>query len=348
MEIVLKIDDKQILIKLQSNVIFFGKNTNYKNKLFSNLVDGLTGKKKNIMINDATYNYKDYNIITINEDNDFANEFKFTKSNALKQIIYNDVINKINEEKLINYTNEIFDTIDEKVNSLLDRKINKKSDNNISFRIEIPDINSIIDRFTNIYIDNILLNDSEISKSMKRKLLYQLYFLDIKNTEKNTIVIINNFDVYLNVNETINILNTINSLTNDNCHFILSSCNNVFEYLNYDLFNTYKITNNKIIPLNTIDIAIKNYIIKKEYNNNQSLDYDAFYDENEQLISNDEITDIKNKIISKYPHLVSKILNSDSIKVVLSKPKHITCEYIICENKNFQLLFSEISNFFVD
>ena len=96
MEIVLKIDDKQILIKLQSNVIFFGKNTNYKNKLFSNLVDGLTGKKKNIMINDATYNYKDYNIITINEDNDFANEFKFTKSNALKQIIYNDVINKIN------------------------------------------------------------------------------------------------------------------------------------------------------------------------------------------------------------------------------------------------------------
>ena len=149
------------------------------------------------MINDATYNYKDYNIITINEDNDFANEFKFTKSNALKQIIYNDVINKINEEKLINYTNEIFDTIDEKVNSLLDRKINKKSDNNISFQIEIPDINSIIDRFTNIYIDNILLNDSEISKSMKRKLLYQLYFLDIKNTEKNTIVIINNFDVYL-------------------------------------------------------------------------------------------------------------------------------------------------------
>ena len=174
MEIVLKIDDKQILIKLQSNVIFFGKNTNYKNKLFSNLVDGLTGKKKNIMINDATYNYKDYNIITINEDNDFANEFKFTKSNALKQIIYNDVINKINEEKLINYTNEIFDTIDEKVNSLLDRKINKKSDNNISFQIEIPDINSIIDKFTNIYIDNILLNDSEISKSMKRKLLYQL------------------------------------------------------------------------------------------------------------------------------------------------------------------------------
>ena len=33
---------------------------------------------------------------------------------------------------------------------------------------------------------------------MKRKLLYQLYFLDIKKLDdKPTIVIINNFDVYL-------------------------------------------------------------------------------------------------------------------------------------------------------
>ena len=56
----------------------------------------------------------------------FTNEFKFTKSNTLKQLIYNDVINKINEDKIIKYTNEIFDIIDEKVNNLLDRKINKK------------------------------------------------------------------------------------------------------------------------------------------------------------------------------------------------------------------------------
>ncbi len=80
-----------------------------------------------------------------------------------------------------------------------------------------------------------LLNDSSISKSMKRKLLYQLYFFRHKKLDdKPTIVIINNFDVYLNTNEIINLLNTIDNLSNDNCHFILSSCNNIFEYLNIE------------------------------------------------------------------------------------------------------------------
>ena len=62
---------------------------------------------------------------------------------------------------------------------------------------------------SNIYINDVLLNDSNISKSMKRKLLYQLYFYDIKKlNDKPTIVIINNFDVYLNTEEIINLLNT--------------------------------------------------------------------------------------------------------------------------------------------
>lgn len=229
MEIVIDIDNIPNILNLDKNIIFFGKNSNYKNKVINNIDDCLLGKSKNILINGNTYNSKDFNIISINEENDFTNEFKFTKSNTLKQLIYNDVINKINEDKIIKYTNEIFDIIDEKVNNLLDRKINKKSDNNISFQIEIPDVNSIIDKFTNIYIDDVLLNDSSISKSMKRKLLYQLYFLDIKKLDdKPTIVIINNFDVYLNTNEIINLLNTIDNLSNDNCHFILSSCNNIF------------------------------------------------------------------------------------------------------------------------
>ena len=198
MEIVVNIDNKENMIKLDKNVIFFGKNSNYKNKVINNLTNGLLGKTKNILIDGKNYNVKDFYIINIDEENDFSNEFKFTKSNTLKQLIYNDVISKINEEKLIKYTNEIFDVIDDKVNNLLDRKVNKKSDNNISFQIEIPDVNSIIDKFTNIYIDDVLLGDSEISKSMKRKLLYQLYFLDIKKlNDKPIIVIINNFDVYI-------------------------------------------------------------------------------------------------------------------------------------------------------
>ena len=349
MEIVVNIDNKENMIKLDKNVIFFGKNSNYKNKVSNNLTNGLLGKTKNILIDGKNYNVKDFYIINIDEENDFSNEFKFTKSNTLKQLIYNDVISKINEEKLIKYTNEIFDVIDDKVNNLLDRKVNKKSDNNISFQIEIPDVNSIIDKFTNIYIDDVLLGDSEISKSMKRKLLYQLYFLDIKKlNDKPIIVIINNFDVYLNSSEIINLLNTINNLSNDNCHFILSSCNNIFEYLDTGKYSIYKITD-KIIDFNVIEDAIKIYLLRNEFNKiNDNISFNDFYLENESLITYDEILNIRNKIINKYPTLISKILNSDSIKVVLSKPKNITCEYIICSDKNNQNLFLEISDKLID
>lgn len=348
LEIVINIDNKNNIIELDKNLIFFGRNSNYKNKVFNTLTDGLLGKNKNILVDGKSFNAKDYNIININEENDFTNEFKFTKNNALKQIIYNDVINKINEEKILKYTNKIFDIIDDKVNCLLDRKINKKSDNNISFQIEIPDVNSVIDKFTNIYIDDVLLSDSEISKSMKRKLLYQLYFLDIKNlSDKPTIVIINNFDVYLNSTEIINLLNIINNLSKNNCHFILSSCNNIFEYLDIENYNIYKVTD-KIINFNIIEEGIKVYLLRNEFDKNNGMSFDNFYLENESLISNDEILNIKTKIINKYPTLISKILNSDSIKVALNKPKNVTCEYIICDCKESQTLFLEISNKFID
>ena len=349
MELIINIDNKRKVIKLDQNAIFFGKNSSYKNKVINGITDGLLGKTKNILIDGNIYNIKDFNVININEENDFLSEFKFTKSNTLKQLIYNDVINKINEEKIIKYTNEMFDIIDDKVNNLLDRKVNKKSDNNISFQIEIPDVNSIIDKFTNIYIDDILLSDSEISKSMKRKLLYQLYFLDIKKlNDKPTIVIINNFDVYLNSSEIINLLNTISNLSNNNCHFILSSCNNIFEYLDIERYNIYKVTD-KIIDFNIIEEAIKVYLLRNEFDKiNDKISFNEFYLENESLITYDEILNVKNKIINKFPTLVSKILNSDSIKVVLNKPKNITCEYIICSDKNNQSLFLEISDKLID
>lgn len=346
MEITLKNNNNDYLITLERNTILFGQNSAFKTNFINNLLDGFNNKKKNILINGNKFEPKDYNVICIDEEKDFTNEFKFTKTNTLKQLIYKDIINKINGDKLISYTNEIFDVIDEKVNHLLDKKINKNNDNNISFEIEIPDINSIIDKFTNIYIDNILINSNEITKSTKRKLLYQLYFLDIKNnSDKTNIIIINNFDVYLNSNEVISLLNTINKLSNYNCHFILTSSTNIFEYISLDKFSVYKVTN-KLLSLNKINEAIKIYLLKKEYIDN--IDFDKYYLENEKLILEEDINRIKFKILNNYPHLISKILNSTNIKITLIKPKNITCEYIICENKNMQKLFWEICNQFID
>ena len=207
-----------------------------------------------------------------------------------------------------------------------------------------PDINSIIDKFTNIYIDDLLLDETEITKSMKRKLLYQLYFWEIElNKEKNNIIIIDNFDVYLSPNEIIEILTKINKLSNENCHFILTTSSNIFEYLDLNLFNIYKL-NNSLIPFKNIELAIKNYIIKREYNklNDKTINYENFYKENENLIKYEEIVNIKEEIINKYPVSIGKILNCSSIKFVPSKPKNITSEYI-CFSLSLKFLSVNIS-----
>ena len=349
MELIIKLDGSNYNLNFDKNIILFGKNNLYKNKFINELTNSLTKNKNNILIDGKVFNANDFNIININEETDFSNEFKFTKNNTLRQLIYDDVSKKINEKKIIEYTNEIFDIIDEKINNLLDKKINKKSDNNISFEIEIPNINSIIDKFTNIYIDDMLLTDNKISKSMKRKLLYQLYFLDIKKLSNNpTIVIINNFDVYLNSDEIIKVLNEINSLSNNNIHFILSSCNNIFEYISLKYYNIYKITN-RIISINEINKAIKKFLIKNEYKkNNITIEFDEYYNNNEYLISDEEISNIENFLFSIKPYTINKILNSDNIKLVLSKPNNINQDYIICENNKEKELFKEICLLFID
>ena len=346
-KVTFNVDDDINTIDLDKNIMLFGKNTSYKNKFVNTLINCLSGKNKSILIDGKKYESSDYNVVIINEENDFANQFKFSKTNTFKELIYHDIITKINEEKMISYTNEIFDVIDEKVNRLLDRKINKSSDNNLSFQIEIPSVTSIIDKYTNIYIDNILLNDNEVSKSMKRKLLYELYFLELKNCKnKINIIVIDNFDVYLNQDEVIHVLNEIEKLSANNCYFILSTCNNIFEYMNINNFNIYKITDN-LKNLDLIDEAIKCYLLKKEYNN-LKCDFSTFYKENEYLISKEEISDIKSKVLNDFPHKIGKILNSTSINIVNKRPKKISSEYIVCNNSDYSLLFSEICNKFID
>lgn len=347
MELILNYDNNTYNLNLERNIIIFGKNNVYKNKFFNELSTSLIKGKKNISIDGKSIDQDNFNIIDINEETDFCHEFKFTKNNALRQLIYNDVSERINGKRMINYANEIFDIIDQKINKLLEKNINKKNENNITFEIEIPDINSIIGRFTNIYIDDILLTDNTVSKSMKRLLLYRLYFLEIKkNSDKQTIVIINNFDAYLNADETIHILNEINSLSSDRCHFILNSCNNIFEYLNLRYYNVYKITN-ELISLDKIDTAIKTFLIKREYKNRNENFYE-FYNNNEHLICEDEIKNIKSNLFNYKPHIIGKILNSDSIKLYFSKPNNINQEFIILENTEEKILYEEICSKFID
>ena len=338
MEISFKSSICNYTLCINENAIIFGKNDLYKKKMLNKLEHALTKCNDFVRIDGQKFKKSEYEVIVISEDNDFESEFKFTKNNSLKQLIYADIVAKLNEEKIINYTNEIFDAIDEKINGLIDKKINKNNNSNLSLKIEIPDVNSIIDKFTNIYIDDVLLSESSIPKAKKRMLLYELYLYDIKKikNEKKVIVIIENFDVYLNNQETIAFLKKVSSVSDDNCHFILTSSNNILEFINTDKFNIYT-TFNQLISLKVLEVGIKNYLI-----NNQIVNEGNEFMDIESLISDDEINNIKQRIFNLRPDVISKMLNNDDIKFVLKKPKNIENTYILCSNLKELELFKEI------
>lgn len=338
MEISFKSSIHNYTLCINENAIIFGKNDLFKKKMLNEFEHALTKCNDFVRIDGQKFEKNEYEVIVISEDNDFESEFKFTKNNSLKQLIYADIVAKLNEEKIINYTNEIFDAIDEKINGLIDKKINKNNNSNLSLKIEIPDVNSIIDKFTNIYIDDVLLSESSIPKAKKRLLLYELYLYDIKKIKnsKNIIVIIENFDVYLNSQETIYFLKKVSSISDDNCHFILTSSNNILEFINVDKFTIYT-TFNKLISLTFLDIGIKNYLINSQITNEENEFMNV-----EALISNDEINNIKQRIFNLRPDVISKMLNNYDIKFVLKKPKNIECTYILCSNLKELELFKEI------
>ena len=83
MEITLKNNNNDYLITLERNTILFGQNSAFKTNFINNLLDGFNNKKKNILINGNKFEPKDYNVICIDEEKDFTNEFKFTKTNTV-------------------------------------------------------------------------------------------------------------------------------------------------------------------------------------------------------------------------------------------------------------------------
>lgn len=122
MELIIKHQEKLYNLNLEQNIIIFGENNSFKNSFINNIVGCFKGKNKSFLINGSKANFEEYDIHFIDEENDFEDEFKFTKNNTLKQLIYEEIMEKINGDKIIQYTNELFDVIDNKVNKLIDKK----------------------------------------------------------------------------------------------------------------------------------------------------------------------------------------------------------------------------------
>ena len=124
------------------NVLFInGSNKSGKTKLLKLLEKGAIGELDNFYINNNKVYKNDYQVLFIGDYNNFATDFKLTKANTFKKLIYYDIIEKINTENILNKTNEIFNIIDDRINETISKNELTK---NLKFNINIDSVDKII------------------------------------------------------------------------------------------------------------------------------------------------------------------------------------------------------------
>ena len=349
MDIVYKVDGNNQFIKNDGIVYFFGSNQSGKSYLLSLLREGFKGKNKDFTVNNLLIEKNNYNVIYLDDITDFNEEFKFTKNNIFRELIYNSVLNNVNEKKLLKDVNELFDKIDTKVNQFLDININKKQEEKVYFDIEITDVNDIIDKFTNIYIDNYLLKESNIPRSTKRKLIYNLLLFELNKAKSvENIVIIDNFDLYLDFENTKKIINKLNEyrIKNPNTYFFLSSSNNLYELIN-NKSSIYHINNKHVFHIDKIEKVVEHAILKKSYYEycelGNTITFEEYEFNNAQLLKNDVDKKIK-EIFNICQNEIGKIYISNTIKLISNLNKKYNDVVIYCKDRFYQYFYEEIYN----
>lgn len=317
------------------NVLFInGSNKSGKTKLLKLLEKGAIGELENFYINNNKVYKNDYQVLFIGDYNNFATDFKLTKANTFKKLIYDDIIEKMNIENILNKTNEIFNIIDDKINETISKN---ELTNNLKFNINIDSVDKIIEKFTNIYIDDYLLDDKITPRSSLRKLLINLTLYQIEKLDSdNIIVFIDDIDNSFDELELFNLIKTLE--TNNKAKFIVSSSRNIYPYVK-NKKDIYKINNQKTKNIVNIESCIKQSIITNEYKEqNIKDDFNTFFEENEYLINDEDINYFNKKILPSLNYQIGLIYCNDELEIKLIDDEE---NNIIKVKNNLEKIFLE-------
>lgn len=330
-------NQKQSTLNFKRNCIIFGANGNGKSLLLKNLENGINGKCKNTFLIDSLKVKKnDCSTIFFDEETDFNTEFKFTNTNTFRNAIYSSIEHTINSESILKELNSVLDKIDIETNKYINNNIHDFFKENIKFDINITNLDQIINKFTDIYVDG-LASNNQISKSKKRLLIYQLLLLNQIKKDITTYILIDDFDLYLDTENIIKILKFITNISKKfNCYFILTTSNPIIYSFIDENYECYKLTiDSTLIKLDEdiITSVIKDYIILTEFNNqSEEKDFTKFSDNFFNLITDNDIKEQIN-FINYFSYKIGILLTNNFVSISLENNFHNTC-IIQCQNIN--------------
>lgn len=315
-------------VEFNNILIINGSNKSGKTYLLKEIEKGLNGELEEFYVNNNRVFKGDFNTIYVGDYNNFATDFKLTKSNVFKKLIYDDILKTINSEDMLTRVNNIFNSIDQKINNSLE---NNSLLNGIKFNINIDNIDKIIEKFTDIYIEDYLLDEKITPRSILRKLLIKLsLFQANKDNLENVVILIDDIDTSLDEKEIFNLIKQFEK--EEKLFFIVTSSRNIYSYVE-NKNNVYKLYNNSLNNIVNVDGCIKETIIRNEYVKQGSNDnFESFYEENEYLINEEDINYFKNNILPNLNYqiglLYSNNLNKEEFDNLITTKNEVEKLYL--------------------
>ncbi len=337
MKIAFNFKEKSEILSFDEFCLISGEGGIGKTLLLELLEEGFSEKEKNFSVDGIKPCKNDYNIIKINEKSIFSDEFKFTRNNELRKLIYDQFIEEYKE------SNEIIDNLNEQlmvINNNVNDYLKNITELDISFKTKIDNIEAIIDKNTTIIFEEKPIEKNAIS--INKMLLLDLY-LEKLVAENENIILIDNIENFLTNEQIYLFLNKLKEKShNYNLKVIMTtSSNNVFKACFHD-FKIYKLTSEGLKNINYEEI-IRYALLKSEHLIVTDEAFEEFYHKNISLIDENDLNNFKAKHVNKNLLNIGLLYTNKKISI-LTEYELLNNEYIILNNHLEYFFYQKLAN----
>lgn len=289
--------------------IIYGPNLSGKTTMSTNLEEIFLGKDKTAKFNDLPIEKAMFSITKIDSKFDINEFIKLTSKNIFK----NKIKNILNDPNLADFREKQIELLE-----VLQQELNTKLEN---------DSNVIKWKIKDLEIDDLLLNLIE-GTSVSSKSEENLFYIKTKinNSIPNNVIIIDDFDAFLNEDSIIKLFNMLEEI--DCISFLFTSKSQSLFYSLKD-YNNYALRNCHIYSLNSF--------INNEIDSNNINDYLI-----NDLYSTLLINLYKNQ---RLINSLARILNNINVNITTSKVSKNGYVNIYCNNESEFKFLNQVNSF---
>ncbi|WP_342252206.1 hypothetical protein [Spiroplasma endosymbiont of Amphibalanus improvisus] len=295
--------------------VLVGHSNAGKSNILDHLEKSFQGKGAKIYLNDKQIIFGDYNVVYLKDVIGLDEEIKMTKSSDLKQYLLSYINEAIDNNDQFNRIKDNLQQFQSDLSKIINEELfadiyDLEEERLIANVFEI-DLEKYIEKLLTISImkNGDKIDSKKYSKHYIKDIWFKLMFkTKILNSIKNTVLLIDEPELYGGPLEWLNICRKIKDLTTNKIIVILTTKNPMFiKYLNLSVKSLNFIDNQKIVKV-TDNSFIYNYIVLKTYLDTQNNEYDLVELKSKlKLVISSQDMEKESKIITEYlPYLIEE------------------------------------------